>query len=354
MKKIPVGVLGATGMVGQSYVQLLSAHPLFEVVFIAGSQQSAFKSYGAALRAKGMSLEGMPQAILDLPVRSMDDIAHAKSLARCVFSAVDTQTATIYERLYAESGLAVVSNTAAHRMDEDVPLLIPEVNPEHIKLIDFQKKYRNGGFIVAKPNCSLQSYLIPLFPIHQVYGITKLVITTMQAISGAGYPGISSLDIMDNVIPYISGEEEKSEQEPLKILGSIVEGRVLHAQDIAISAHCNRVPVRHGHTVCVCFGCKKKPRLEEIQDLWNGFTAEPQELRLHSAPARPIFYTLEKDRPQPLLDRDRDRGMSVTVGRLRPCPIFDGRFVALSHNTLRGAALGGILNAELLHAKGYL
>jgi len=355
MRKIRVGILGATGMVGQHYVNLLIEHPFFEISFLAASKDSAGKTYGQALQEKGRSFDSIPPSVLAMPVYSVDEIDKAKEHCDFVFSAVNAETAKINEPLYAAAGLPVVSNASAHRMDPDVPLLIPEINPEHLELIHQQRKNRGWGkgFIIAKPNCSVQSYLFPLFPLHQKFGIKKLIITTMQAVSGAGYPGVSSLDIIDNVIPYIGGEEEKSEREPLKILGKIQNGKIAPIQGLSISAHCNRVPVMDGHTACVSVEFVKKPTKEEILEIWREFRSVPQELNLPSAPIQPIIYREEKDRPQPKFDRNAEGGMAITVGRLRECPVLDFRFVALSHNALRGAAGGGVLNAELLYSQNY-
>lgn len=349
-EKLRVGVLGATGMVGQHYVRLLKNHPWFEVSFLAASKESP--NYGQALIEKGCSSDAMPA----LPVYRIDEIAAAASQCDFVFSALGTEAALEYEGRYAAAGLPVVSNASAHRQDPDVPVLIGEINPEHLAIIPEQQRNRGWkkGFIVVKPNCSLQSYLFPLFPLHREFGIKRLIVTTMQAVSGAGYPGVASLDILDNVIPYIGGEEEKSETEPLKILGRIEGGRFAPALEIEISAHCNRVPVADGHTACVSVEFVQKPSRDEILRLWRAFRGAPQELGLPSAPLQPIVYREEKDRPQPKLDRNAENGMAVTVGRLRECPVLDYRFVALSHNALRGAASGGILNAELLVRQNYL
>ncbi len=345
MHKLRVGILGATGMVGQQYAHILQDHPLFELSFLAASSESCGKLYGVALHNKGLSVTSFSQEVLELPVYAIHDVKKALELCSLVFSAVSTEAALQCEALYASSGLAVISNTACHRMDADVPVIIPEINPEHLDIIPIQQKNRgwNKGFIIAKPNCSLQSYLIPLFPLHRAFGIKKLLITTMQAVSGAGYPGISSLDMIDNIIPYIAGEEEKSEKEPLKILGKIENGRIVSAQNISIAAHCNRVPVIDGHTACVSVEFEKKTSKEKILELWQEF----QGLKLPSAPLHPIIYREENCRPQPKLDKHAGGGMAITVGRLRPCSVLDFRFVALSHNTLRGAAKGGVLNAEL-------
>jgi aspartate-semialdehyde dehydrogenase len=262
------------------------------------------------------------------------------------------------EEAYGAAGIPVVSNASAHRGTPDVPMLIAEVNPHHADIIPLQRKARgwDRGFIAVKPNCSIQSYMTPLFALIRAgYEVNRIIVTTLQALSGAGYPGVASLDIIDNVVPYIGGEEEKSEQEPLKILGDIRDGAIQNRSLPRISAHCNRVPVTDGHTACVSleFG-EKKPSLEEVKSIWSSFTALPQELDLPMAPKRPIIIREEADRPQPRKDRDADKAMAVTIGRIRPCNVFDLRFTALSHNTVRGAAGGGILNAELLKSKGYI
>jgi aspartate-semialdehyde dehydrogenase len=352
MNKLRVGILGATGLVGQHYVRLLQDHPLFTLSFLTASNESVGKSYETALKDKGQGIEFVP----DLFVNGIGEIERAQELCDFVFSALSSEVAATYETRYAAAGLPVISSASHHRMEEDVPLLIPEVNPDHLEIIPIQKKKRgwDEGFLLAKPNCSLQSYLIPLFPLHREFGIKKLIVTTMQALSGAGHPGVSSLDILDNVIPYIRGEEEKSEQEPLKIMGKIQKDRIAPIEDVKISAHCNRVPVRDGHMACVSVAFKHKPKEQELIELWQHYRGLPQELRLPSAPIRPIIYRTERDRPQPRLDREAESGMAVTVGRLRSCSVLDFRFVALSHNALRGAAAGGLLNAELLVAKGYL
>jgi aspartate-semialdehyde dehydrogenase len=262
------------------------------------------------------------------------------------------------EIAHAKVGLPVFSNASAHRWTEDVPMIIPEVNADHLDIIPVQKKNRgfDRGFIVVKPNCSLQSYITPVHALREAgYPVSKMIIATMQAVSGAGYPGVASLDIIDNVIPYIGGEEEKSEQEPKKIFGCIKSGKFVNDESIRIAAHCNRVPVVDGHTACVSLAfAGKKPSLDEIKKIWTKFTGEPQKLKLPMAPLRPIIYLDELNRPQPRKDRDNDKAMAVTVGRLRECPVFDIRFVGLSHNTVRGAAGGGILNAEFAFKRNLL
>jgi aspartate-semialdehyde dehydrogenase len=356
MKKIPVGILGATGMVGQQYLQLLANHPWFEVSFVASSEHSAGRSYGEAIASRAHMPVDLLNIYRSLPVHAISEIAQAKKLCRLVFSAVTNEAAKAYEELYAEHGLPVISNASYHRASSDVPMLIPEVNPEHAGIIPRQQANRgwHSGFIVTKPNCSLQSYMIPLAPLHRQFKVASLNVTTLQAVSGAGHPGISSLDIMGNVIPYIAGEEEKSEQEPLKIWGHIADNHICPATGMAIAAHCNRVPVLDGHLACVSVKFEQKPSKEDILELWQNFQGAHQLKDLPSATSQLIIYNHAKDRPQPRHDREAGRGMSITVGRLRQCPLFDYRFVALSHNTIRGAAGGGILNAEFLYQQGYL
>ncbi|WP_304244530.1 aspartate-semialdehyde dehydrogenase [Gracilinema caldarium] len=365
MQKIPVGVLGATGMVGQQYIALLADHPWFEVRYVAASPRSAGKSYAEAVAGRWQLSRGYGKGVGDLIVVDANDVQSAvaafkKGDCAFVFSALEMSKDEIkaLEEAYAAAGIPVVSNASANRWTPDVPMLIAEINPHHADIIPQQRKQRgwDKGFIVVKPNCSIQSYMTPIWALMQEgYEIKRMFVTTMQAVSGAGYPGVPSLDMIDNIVPYIGGEEEKSEQEPLKILGSIQGGAIVNAVGPIVSAHCNRVPVVDGHTACVSleFG-DKKPSIEEVRAIWSKFRALPQELKLPFAPEQPIIVREEADRPQPRKDRDADKAMAVTVGRIRPCKLFDLRFVGLSHNTVRGAAGGGILNAELLKAKGYL
>ncbi len=356
MKKSKAGILGATGMVGQQYASLLENHPWFEVSFLAASERSAGKSYGEAVEGRWHMESPMPDKIKKIGVCTVGDIRQAKKHCSFVFSALDSDVAKIYEEKYAEAGIPVVSNASAHRADKDVPMLIPEINYGHLKIIPIQQKNRGWkkGFIVTKPNCSLQSYLTPLYALHSAFGIKGAVITTMQAVSGAGHPGVSSFDIIDNIIPFIKGEEEKSENEPLKILGMVDGSEIKNHSGIKISAHCNRVPVIDGHMACVSVEFENKPARDQIIEAWKNFRSLPQELGLPSAPKQPIIYRDEPDRPQTRLDRDNGKGMVVTVGRLRECKVLHYRFVGLSHNTIRGAAGGGILNAELLKARNFL
>lgn len=360
-QKIPVGILGATGAVGQNYIYLLQNHPWFEVSYIAASPRSAGKSYREVVASKWLLGANIPEGVADLIIEDANDASKALGRCRFVFSALELDSKDeikALENAYAALGIPVVSNASAHRWSEDVPMLIPEINADHISVIDAQRKTHgwDKGFVAVKPNCSLQSYMTPIWALMQAgYEVKRMFVTTMQAVSGAGYPGVPSLDMIDNVVPFIGGEEEKSEKEPLKILGKVENGKIVNFGGLKVSAHCNRVPVINGHTACISleFG-DKKPSLAEVEKIWREFRALPQELDLPFAPRQPIIVRSEANRPQPRRDRDEDKGMAVSVGRLRECPLFDIRFVGLSHNTVRGAAGGGILNAELLKAKGYL
>lgn len=360
MAKLKVGVLGATGMVGQQYIRLLEGHPWFEVSFVAASERSAGRKYSDSVAGRWQMKSDIPKSVGDLVVEDASKVDRAVGKCDMVFSAMEMEKEALraLEDSYAAHDIPVFSNSSAHRWTEDVPMLIPEINPQHLDIIPIQKK-RHGwkkGFVVVKPNCSLQSYLTPVYALmKEGFEVRKMILSTMQAVSGAGYPGVASLDIVDNIIPYIGGEEEKSEKEPLKILGRIENGKFVNNDSMKISAHCNRVPVVDGHTACVSleFGIRK-PALEEILKIWKKFRALPQELDLPSAPKQPIIYNPENNRPQPRKDRDNDKAMAVTVGRLRQCNVFDVRFVGLSHNTIRGAAGGGILNAELAFKKNLL
>jgi aspartate-semialdehyde dehydrogenase len=378
MGKIPVGVLGATGMVGQQYLTLLAEHPWFEVVYVAASPRSAGKKYREAVFGRwqhAASYDAEHQRWVyggtyapsagELTIEDAANVEKAADLARkgklaFVFSALEMEKEVIkvLEERYAAAGIPVVSNAAANRWTEDVPMLIPEVNWAHTAIIPVQQKNRgwDKGFVAVKPNCSIQSYMIPLYALlEKGYEIKRLFVTTMQAVSGAGFPGVPSLNVVDNVVPYIGGEEEKTELEPLKIFGKVQNGKIVNAAEPVIAAHCNRAPVTDGHTACVSveFGAKK-PGIDEIKKVWAEFRSYPQEHKLAMAPDRPIIVREEADRPQPRRDRLAEKGMAVTVGRIRPCPLFDVRFVGLSHNTVRGAAGGGVLNAELLKHLGYI
>lgn len=361
MEKLKVGILGATGIVGQNYIKLLENHPWFQVVDVAASPRSAGKTYEEATHQKWqMSIE-IPNDLRNLIVRDVQDFNSINPNLNFVFSAMDLldkkETCEI-EFKYANNGIPVISNSSANRWTLDVPMIIPEVNHEHINVIPIQQKNRNlnKGFVVVKPNCSIQSFVTPIYALEQSgYKVDKLIITTLQSVSGAGYPGVPSLDIVDNIVPFISGEEFKTENESAKILGSIGDNGIKSNESIQISATCTRVPVTDGHVACVNAKFKNKvPSKDEIIKIWTTFKSLPQDLDLPFAPKRPIIYLQENDRPQPKKDRDNDKGMAVTIGRLREDNIFDFKFIGLSHNTIRGAAGGAILIAELLKVKGFL
>jgi aspartate-semialdehyde dehydrogenase len=357
---IKVGIIGATGMVGQNYLRLLKNHPWFDVVYLAASPSSAGKKYHEAVAGRWHMRENIPEKFKDIVVQDAGIVKNAIGKCDLIFSAVelDKQSILALEAEYAANGFAVVSNNSAYRSVEDVPVMIPEINPQHLDILPVQQKNKgwSKGFIVVKPNCSIQSYMLPIFALIKAgYKIDKMILTTLQALSGAGYPGPAAIDLVDNVIPFISGEEEKSEIEPAKILGKIENGKFSPETSIKISAHCNRVPVTDGHTACVSLlFAGKKPELPEVINIWRDFSALPQELKLPSAPIPPIIYREEPNRPQPQKDRDGGNSMAVTVGRLRKCNVFDIRFVGLHHNTVRGAAGGSILTAELLKVKGLI
>lgn len=361
MEKLKISILGATGIVGQNYIKLLQNHPWFEIVDVAASPRSAGKTYYDAVKEKWQMPIPIPEELRDIIVRDVQDLDSIKPNVKFVFSAINMPTKDQIKEVefnYAKAGYPVISNNSAHRWTDDVPVLIGEINPEHVNVIPIQQKIRgfDKGFVAVKPNCSIQSYMTPIFALEQKgYKVEKMIITTLQAVSGAGYPGVPSLDMVDNIVPYIGGEEEKSEKEPLKVLGTVGEKGILNDESIEISATCTRVPVVDGHTAVVNLKFKDKvPKKEEILKIWKEFRGVPQELDLPYAPKQPIIYLDDIDRPQPRKDRDLDKGMAVTIGRLREDNIFDIKFIGLSHNTVRGAAGGGILNAELLKAKGYI
>jgi len=346
-ERVPVAVLGATGSVGQRFIQLLSNHPWFRVHEVVASDRSAGKSYGDAADWRLETL--VPNEVSRLTVKNLG----ADLESRLLFSGLDSSVAGEAEDDYASRGCAVISNSRNHRMDPDVPLLIPEINADHLDAIDVQRK-RRSGYIVTNPNCSVMGLAIALAPIERAFGIEAVHVTTMQAISGAGYAGVASYAILDNVIPYIGGgEEDKIEKEPRKILGTWRDGRFGDAP-MTISAQVNRVPTIDGHLMTVSAKLRDRASIDDVRAALESFEGEPQRLGLPSAPKRPIHYIDSPDRPQPRLDRDRERGMAVSVGRLRPCPLLDFRLVALVHNTIRGAAGAAILNAELLKARGLL
>lgn len=359
-KRIRVGVIGATGVVGQNYIRLLNDHPWFEVAYVSASPRSAGKSYREAVAGRWHMVTEIPCNVGDLVVEDAGNVEAALGKCSVIFSAVDMEKGAVrkVEMDYASKGFVVVSNNSAHRSTEDVPILIPEINYGHCDIIPAQQKHYgwSSGLIVVKPNCSIQSYMIPIHALMQKgYKVARMIVTTLQGLSGAGYPGPSSLDIVDNILPYIGGEEEKSESEPRKVLGKVSGTRIVPDESISISAHCTRVPVVDGHSACISIEfAGAKPSLDELKAIWNSYRSVPQELDLPSAPRNPIIVREEMDRPQPRKDRDAENGMAVVVGRLRPCKVFDCRFVGLSHNTIRGAAGGAILMAELLKAKGYI
>lgn len=347
-QKIPVGILGATGVVGQRFIQMLEAHPWFEVAWLAASDRSAGQSYGDAVRWRLKT--AIPERVRPMTVSN----AVPEGAPRVIFAALDAGIARELEPQFAAAGCAVVSNSSAFRMDEKVPLVIPEVNADHIALIEQQCwRKQSGGYIVTNPNCSAIGLVMALAPLQQQFGVESIFVTTMQAVSGAGYPGVASLDILGNVIPYIAKEEEKMEEETRKLLGALSSDHVQPA-DFSMTAHCNRVAVEDGHTESVSVKLKEKASAEAIVAALNEFQAAPQEMKLPSAPEHPLVYDAAPDRPQPRFDADRGNGMTVTVGRLRPCGVLDYKFTVLSHNTIRGAAGAALLNAELLKVKRLL
>jgi aspartate-semialdehyde dehydrogenase len=356
-KKLKVGVLGATGMVGQRFVSLLDDHPWYEVAIVAASASSAGKRYADAVAGRWALQAPVPPAVAGLTVANASEIARIAPEVDFVFCAVDMtkeETAKLEED-YARAETPVVSNNSAHRWTPDVPMMVPELNADHAGIIEAQRR-RLGtrrGFIAVKPNCSIQSYVPALHPLMS-FGPKRVAVATYQAISGAGKTFESWPEMIDNVIPFIKGEEEKSEKEPLKIWGTIRDGRIVNAAEPVITAQCIRVPVTDGHLAAVFAAFERKPSREEILERWRSFEGKPQKLGLPSAP-RPFLSYFEDDaRPQTKLDRDAGNGQAVTIGRLRPDAIFDYRFVCLSHNTVRGAAGGAVLTAELLSAEGYL
>ncbi len=347
-RKLKAAVIGATGAVGQRFVQLLARHPWFELAVLAASERSTGRRYAEACN---WVLEGdVPEQAREMPVVP----AEPGFDADVVFSALPADLAREMEPTFARAGYAVFSNASAFRYDDDVPLVIPEVNPEHLQLVKSQKARRGwSGFIVTNPNCSTTHLTLALKPLHDAFGLEKVLVVTMQAVSGAGYPGVPSLDILGNVIPYIGKEEWKLENEPRKLLGTLAEGRVEPA-DFVISAHANRVPVRDGHTEAVSLSLLSEATPDEIAEALRGFTAFPQEAGLPSAPEHPVVVRGEPDRPQPHRDLMAEKGMATVVGRVRECPILGYKFVLLGHNTIRGAAGGSILNAETALAMGML
>lgn len=346
--KIPVGILGATGVVGQRFLQLLEHHPWFEPAWLAASDRSSGLPYEEAVRWRLRT--PIPARVAKMKVSP----AVPEGAPRVIFAALDADIARDLEPRFAANGCAVITNSSALRMQEDVPLVVPEVNAEHVTLVNAQRwRQDSGGFVVTNPNCSAIGLVMALAPLEQLFGLEKVMVVTMQAVSGAGYPGVASLDILGNVIPYIAKEEEKMEEETRKLLGRAQATRILPAE-FAMSAQCNRVAVEDGHTESVSVKLKKAARAEQMIEAWSSFRGVPQELRLPNAPEQPVIYDPAPDHPQPRFDLDRGAGMSVSVGRLRPCGVLDWKFTVLSHNTIRGAAGAALLNAELLKAQGYL
>jgi len=346
-ERIPVGVLGATGMVGQSFVKFLRDHPWFYLTWLGASDRSAGKPYREATtwRLGGIT----PPHVRDLIV---SECKPGDGVPKLLFSAMDASVATEIERAMAGAGHTIVSNSRNHRMDDDVPLVVPEVNAEHLKILPEQRKQRGWpGQIVTNPNCSTIVLVMALAPLKQ-FGVKRIVVTTMQAISGAGHPGVASMDINANVVPYIGMEEEKMERETQKILGDFT-GRI-EPLAAKVSASCNRVPVVDGHTLSVSVELEKKPTEAELIGAMRGFRGRPQQIGLPSAPPCPVIYMDEQDRPQPRRDAERENGMAVFIGRLRKCSVLDYKFIALGHNTIRGAAGAAVLNAELMKSEGYL
>ncbi len=349
MEKIKVGILGATGMVGQRFIQLLEDHPWFEISELAASERSAGKPYEEAVDGRWKLETPIPAKAASIVVKECKPGLDCKM----VFSALDASIAGQIEEDFAKAGYAVSTNSRNHRMDDDVPLLIPEVNAEHTAIIEQQKKKYNGkGYIVTNPNCSTIGLVLAVAPLHKKFGIKKLMVTTLQALSGAGFPGVPSLDILDNVIPFIGGEEGKMESESLKLLGTLKGDKFVYA-DIKISASCNRVHVKDGHLECVSIEMEKKPSIDEIILTLKEFNPL-KDLNLPFSPSQPIIVKEEENRPQPKYDRDLGKGMASIVGRVRECPVLDYKFLILSHNTIRGAAGAAILNAEYLKVKGFL
>ncbi|GBF51936.1 aspartate-semialdehyde dehydrogenase [Leptospira ryugenii] len=348
MQKIKVGVLGATGSVGQRFIQLLENHPFFTVSHLAASEKSAGQTYGQVMKSRWKISSDIPayakDIVITLPKPSETDGV------KLVFSGLDSSIAGEVESEYAQAGVIVISNSKNHRMDANVPILSAEVNAEHLDVLSAQN---TKGKIITNSNCTIMGVTISLKPLFDQFGLESVMLFSMQAISGAGYPGVPSMDILGNVVPYISGEEEKAEIEPQKCLGRVVDGKIVSA-DFKISAHCNRVPVFDGHTVCVSAKFKKKPNREEILKAWKEFSGEPQKLQLPFAPEQTILYREEADRPQPRLDLDTGKGMTTVVGRLREDSLLDWKWVVLSHNTIRGAAGAALLNAELMYKKGLI
>jgi aspartate-semialdehyde dehydrogenase len=355
MERRKVGILGATGMVGQRFIQLLNNHPWFEITWLAASDRSAGKTFGEACRWKLDT--PLPAKIAAMTVQPNTPEGCVGELPKIIFAALDTDIARELEPKFAAAGCAVISNSSAFRMQADVPLVVPEVNADHLALIETQSwRKETGGYIVTNPNCSAIGLVMALKPLEERFGIDSLFVTTMQAVSGAGYPGVPSLDIMGNVVPYIKNEEEKMQEEVGKLLGQL-SGNRIEMLDAKVSAHCNRVAVEDGHTECISIKLRSKASKEDVLAAWSEFAPLRQfvvDKHLPTAPDQPLEYDASVDRPQPRLDRMRGNGMAATIGRLRECSLLDWRFVVLSHNTIRGAAGAALLNAEVLALLGKL
>ena len=347
MSKIPVAVLGATGIVGQRFIEMLADHPWFEVAALVGSDRSAGKPYGEA--ANWVLAGDPPAGINEMQVLPLS----TEIPGRIAFSALPAGVAKEVELDFAAAGFIVCSNASAYRLEPDIPVIIPEVNGDHLQMLETQRRRGWKGLIVTSPNCTTTGIVMALDPLHKAFKVNRLMATSFQAVSGAGYPGVPFLDIHDNVVPFISGEEEKMEKETRLLLGQMVNGQRQEAE-IIVSAQANRVAVIHGHTVCLSVGFENCPSVEEALEVFESYRGLESVGHLPSAPARPVVLRHEPDRPQPRQDRDLDHGMVCTVGRVRPCPILDLRLVSVTHNAIRGAAGGSVLNAELLKAEGYL
>ncbi|MCH7612228.1 MAG: aspartate-semialdehyde dehydrogenase [Candidatus Marinimicrobia bacterium] len=360
--KIGVSVLGATGMVGQNFLRLLENHPWFKVVDVAASERSAGKLFKESVQNKWLIPTPIPEYVKNMRVRNVHNFENIPPDVTCVFSAMDLpekKATREFEFNYATRGYAVISTSSANRQTGDVPMIIPEINPQHADIIPIQQKNRqlpNTGFVAVKPNCSIQSYIVVLEALKNAgFPVNRVQVTTLQALSGAGYKALTSPELKDNIVPFISGEEDKTEKEPLKIFGKIMGNGITPVDGLEINAVCTRVPVVDGHTAVVHLGFASKiPSVDEVKMILSSFRALPQELNLPTAPATPIIVKEDENRPQPQLDRDSENGMAVTVGRIAKDHFFDLRFVGLSHNTVRGAAGGAILTAELLVKKGYI
>jgi aspartate-semialdehyde dehydrogenase len=348
MKKLEVGILGATGMVGQRFASLLEHHPWFEIKWLAASERSAGKPYAEACNWRVR--EPMPKGVRELAVHE----CKPGGAPQLLFSSLDSKVAGEVEKEFAQAGHVVVSNSSNYRMEPDVPLLIPDVNPDHLALLRQQRKQRGWkGRIVTNPNCTAVGLVMSLAPLERAFGLEKVLMTSMQAVSGAGYPGVPTLDILANVIPFIGGEEEKVERETRKLLGQLVDGQVKMG-GFAVSAHCNRVLVEDGHTETISVALKTKATIRDLVEAWRTYRSLPQERELPSAPKHPIIVREGRDRPQPKFDLNVEHGMATVVGRVRECPVLHYKYVALSHNTIRGAAGAALLNAELMKSEGYL